>query len=83
MPTRRFILGLVVAGAAGLSLQFPIAAAITALLVIVALSYAQTIRGYPSGGGSYVVARENLGTMRAWLRPVRSCSTTCSPPRSA
>src|SRR5512133_1248017 len=56
-------LGLVVAGAAGLSLQFPIAAAITALLVIVAFSYAQTIRGYPSGGGSYVVARENLGAM--------------------
>ncbi|MBI4928619.1 MAG: APC family permease, partial [Anaerolineae bacterium] len=32
------------------------------LLGVVALSYAQTIRGYPSGGGSYVVARENLGT---------------------
>jgi amino acid transporter len=30
--------------------------------VIVALSYAQTIKGYPNGGGSYVVARENLGT---------------------
>jgi len=32
------------------------------LLVIVALSYYQTIQGYPSGSGSYVVARENLGT---------------------
>ena len=54
-------LGLVIAGSAGLSLQFPIALAITILLCIVALSYAQTIRGYPSGGGSYIVARENLG----------------------
>jgi len=56
-------LGLLVAGAAGLSLQFPIALAITILLGIVALSYAQTIRGYPSGGGSYVVAHENLGVL--------------------
>ena len=56
-------LGLLAAGAAGLSLSFPIAAAITVLLVIVALSYAQTIRAYPNGGGSYIVARENLGTL--------------------
>ncbi len=54
-------LGLLIAGSAGLSLQFPIAVAIAFLLGIVALSYAQTIRGYPSGGGSYIVARENLG----------------------
>src|SRR3990172_9139884 len=59
---QEIFLGLVLAGSAGLSLQFPIALAITLLLVIVALSYAQTIYGYPSGGGSYVVARENLGT---------------------
>ena len=56
-------LGLVVAGAAGLGLAWPIGLAITGLLVIVALSYYQTIQGYPSGGGSYVVARENLGTL--------------------
>ena len=56
-------LGLVIAGSAGLSLQFPIALAITILLGIVALSYSQTIRAYPSGGGSYIVARENLGTL--------------------
>jgi amino acid transporter len=55
-------LGLVVAGSVGLSLGWPIGLAITGLLVIVALSYFQTIHGYPSGGGSYVVARENLGT---------------------
>ena len=55
-------LGLVVAGSAGLTLAWPIGLAITGLLVVVALSYYQTIQGYPSGGGSYVVARENLGT---------------------
>jgi len=59
---QEIFLGLVVAGAAGLSFQFPIAVGITILLGIVALSYAQTIRGYPTGGGSYIVARENLGT---------------------
>lgn len=56
-------LGLVVAGAAGLALAWPIGIAITTLLVVVALSYLQTIQGYPSGGGSYVVARENLGRL--------------------
>jgi amino acid transporter len=56
-------LGLVVAGSAGLVLAWPIGLAITGLLVIVALSYYQTIHGYPSGGGSYIVSRENLGTL--------------------
>src|SRR4026209_824155 len=55
--------GLLVAGSAGLSLAWPIGIAITGLLIIVALSYYQTIYGYPSGGGSYVVARDNLGTL--------------------
>jgi amino acid transporter len=56
-------LGLLVAGSAGLGLAWPIGLAITLLLVIVAMSYFQTIQGYPSGGGSYIVARENLGTL--------------------
>jgi len=56
-------LALLVAGSAGLVLSFPVGLAIAALLAVVALSYLQTIRGYPSGGGSYVVARENLGTL--------------------
>lgn len=56
-------LGLVIAGSAGLSLSLPIGLAITGLLALVALSYFQTIHGYPSGGGSYIVARENLGTL--------------------
>ncbi len=60
-------LGLVVAGSAGLGLAWPIGLAITLLLVVVALSYYQTIQGYPTGGGSYVVARENLGTQPGLL----------------
>lgn len=60
-------LGLAVAGSAGLMLTFPIGLAITILLVIVALSYFQTISGYSSGGGSYAVAKDNLGTMLGLL----------------
>ncbi len=60
-------LALVVAGSVGLSQALPISLMITALLAIVALSYYQTIYGYPSGGGSYVVARENLGTLPGLL----------------
>ena len=58
---QEIFLALVVAGSAGLSLQFPIALSITLLLAIVALSYTQVVRGYPGGGGSYIVVRENLG----------------------
>jgi amino acid transporter len=55
-------LGLVLAGSAGLAYAWPIGLTITALLIIVALSYFQTVHGYPSGGGSYIVAKANLGT---------------------
>lgn len=60
---QEIFLGLVVAGSAGLSLAWPIGIAIAILLTVVALSYFQTIEGYPSGGGSYVVVRENLGLL--------------------
>jgi len=56
-------LGLIIAGSAGLSYAWPIGLTITGVLVLVALSYFQTIHGYPSGGGSYIVARSNLGTL--------------------
>src|SRR4051794_13701675 len=45
----------------GLSVLVPIAIAVCLLLAIVVTSYRQTIFAYPSGGGSYVVSRENLG----------------------
>jgi amino acid transporter len=48
-------------GAPGLTLIFPITVAIVVLLGIVYASYRQTIAAYPNGGGSYTVARENLG----------------------
>ncbi|MEN9388005.1 MAG: hypothetical protein RLZZ255_981 [Cyanobacteriota bacterium] len=53
---------LVLAGSRALELSLPITGAIVLLIGIVVLSYRQTIEAYPQGGGSYVVARENLGT---------------------
>src|ERR1700687_2405387 len=41
----------------------PITVGIAALLIIVAISYRQTIHEYPSGGGAYIVAKDNLGTL--------------------
>ncbi len=60
---QEIFLALVAAGSAGLAFSFPIGVCIVALLVMVAASYYQTIHAYPSGGGSYVVARDNLGTL--------------------
>jgi amino acid transporter len=54
---------LVLAGAAMLYLTLPIAIVIVALLAIIVISYRQTIRAYPKGGGSYIVASQNLGTI--------------------
>jgi amino acid transporter len=52
----------VVAGAGALAATtLPLTFAIVAVLLIVVTSYQQTIRAYPSGGGSYVVASDNLG----------------------
>jgi amino acid transporter len=59
--TEEILLVLVLAGAAAAHLLVPLAVAITALLVVVVVSYQQTIHAYPSGGGSYIVARANLG----------------------
>ncbi|HUY26530.1 MAG TPA: APC family permease [Candidatus Binataceae bacterium] len=54
-------------GAAGLTLILPITIAIVIVLGIVYVSYLQTIAAYPNGGGSYTVARENLGTNASLL----------------
>src|SRR5258705_5094777 len=61
--TEEILLILVLAGAAAAHLDVPIALGIAGLLAIVAISYQQTIHAYPSGGGSYIVARANLGTV--------------------
>jgi len=55
-----FVLGGAV-GMAALNYVVPISGIIVGLLVLVALSYRQTIFAYPNGGGSYTVARDNLG----------------------
>src|SRR3954466_13788403 len=51
--------------ALGLSKLIPIAIIVAVLLAIVSFSYRQTIFAYPSGGGSYIVSRENLGELPA------------------
>ncbi|MEO8477535.1 MAG: APC family permease [Actinomycetota bacterium] len=59
--TEEMMLVLVLAGAAALRFKLPIAIGIATLLLIVITSYRQTVKAYPRGGGSYIVARENLG----------------------
>lgn len=51
-----------VTGSAAWGISLPLAIAIAILIAIVATSYRQTIFAYPHGGGSYTVAKENLGT---------------------
>jgi amino acid transporter len=54
-------------GALGLANVVPISAIIIAVLLTVYFSYRQTIGAYPNGGGSYTVARDNLGQRWALL----------------
>lgn len=59
--TEETLLVLMGSGSVAFWYSLPIAIAIVLLLIIVMLSYRQTIKAYPKGGGSYIVARENLG----------------------
>ena len=61
--TEEILRTLLVAGTAALWLVTPIGAVIAGLMLIIAFSYRQTIHAYPSGGGAYRVARENIGTI--------------------
>ena len=54
-------------GAAGIAYIVPISTSIIVLLAIVYFSYRQTIQAYPGGGGSYTVARQNLGVSAGLL----------------
>lgn len=65
--TQEALIVLALAGAAGMSLILPISIAVAALLAIVVTSYRQTVRAYPTGGGAYRVAHENLGTFAGLL----------------
>src|SRR6266478_4620267 len=61
--TEAILITIVAAGSVNLWVTLPISCAIVGLLAIVAISYRQTIPAYPNGGGSYIVAKDNLGTM--------------------
>ena len=54
---------LLAVGTIAFSYLMPISVLIIGLLFLVTFSYRQTIRAYPSGGGSYIVARSNLGVI--------------------
>lgn len=60
--TEEILFALILGGTALLHYSIPIAAGIVILVAVVATSYFQTIHAYPSGGGAYIVAKENLGT---------------------
>jgi amino acid transporter len=59
--TQEILLALSVAGTAALAWTLHISLAISILLIIVAISYTQTVLAYPTGGGSYIVAKDNIG----------------------
>ena len=61
--TEEILLILVLAGTAALYLSIPIGMAIAILIAVVVSSYRQTILAYPQGGGSYIVTKDNLGTL--------------------
>jgi len=56
------LFALILGGTALLHYSVPVAIGIVVLIAIVATSYFQTIHAYPSGGGAYIVAKDNLGT---------------------
>ena len=62
---QELMLVLALAGTGALHVAFPLALAIVGLLIILTLSYEQTIHAYPGGGGAYIVARDNLGELPA------------------
>lgn len=61
--TQEMLVILVAAGTMALGYVFPLSIAIVVLLALVTISYEQTIHAYPNGGGSYIVSRDNLGTV--------------------
>ena len=63
--TQEIMMILALAGTYAMGYVFPISIAIFSLMVIVTISYEQTIHAYPGGGGAYIVARDNLGELPA------------------
>jgi amino acid transporter len=65
--TEEILRVLILVGAGALTLATPIALVIATILAIVVFSYRQTIFAYPSGGGAYIVAKDNLGETPALI----------------
>src|SRR6185295_19585865 len=69
--TEEIVVGLLAGASIGAALPLyyaiPISLAIGVLTGIVAISYGQTLHAYPTGGGAYTVAKENLGTIPALI----------------
>src|SRR5438128_11132537 len=65
--TEEILRVLILVGAGALSIASPIAFIIAAILAVVVFSYRQTIHAYPSSGGAYIVAKDNLGEMPALI----------------
>ncbi|KAA2266154.1 APC family permease [Solihabitans fulvus] len=63
--TEQILLTLALGGAGYLSLSTPVAGAVGLVLIVVVASYRQTCYAYPSGGGAFVVSKENLGETAA------------------
>ena len=63
--TQEMFVVLAAAGTMAYGISIPISLAIVGLLVILTISYEQTIHAYPGGGGAYIVARDNLGELPA------------------
>lgn len=61
--TEEILRVLIIAGTGALFLSVPLSLAISLLVIVVAMSYTQTVQAYPNGGGAYIVAKDNLGTM--------------------
>ena len=59
--TEEMLLVLALAGVLYFGLSIPLSIAISTLLIVLTISYRQTIFAYPGGGGAYIVARDNLG----------------------
>ncbi|WP_438432910.1 APC family permease [Gorillibacterium sp. sgz500922] len=59
--TEQILIALMAAGAIAIWYSIPISLAVLGLLLVLILSYRQTIYAYPSGGGAYIVAKDNLG----------------------
>ena len=65
--TEEILRVLILVGVGVLTIATPIALVIAAILAVVVFSYRQTLHAYPSGGGAYIVAKDNLGEMPALI----------------